>query len=132
MNAKETILAWVDAFNKRDAQMAARLYHEDAENLQVAIGVPLKGKMAIQEDLASFFQHIPDNFTNVEHIFVDGDWVILEWSGGGTFYKDKNSAGKTFVLQGCGFFLVKDGQIRRQRGYWDKATWFNQVGLPLD
>jgi limonene-1,2-epoxide hydrolase len=35
-------------------------------------------------------------------------------------------------LRGCGFFQIVDGKIRSQRGYWDRATWFNQLGLPVD
>jgi len=26
---------------------------------------------------------------------------------------------------------VVEGKIKFQRGYWDKATWFGQLGLPL-
>jgi pimeloyl-ACP methyl ester carboxylesterase len=40
--------------------------------------------------------------------------------------------GRTFTLRGCGFFQIVDGKIRSQRGYWDRATWFNQLGLPID
>jgi len=24
-----------------------------------------------------------------------------------------------------------EGKIKFQRGYWDKATWFGQLGLPI-
>ena len=37
---REVVLAWVEAFNNRDAVAAADLYHEDAINLQVAAGAP--------------------------------------------------------------------------------------------
>ena len=40
--------------------------------------------------------------------------------------------GRSFTLRGCGFFQIVDGKIRSQRGYWDRATWFNQLGLPVD
>jgi limonene-1,2-epoxide hydrolase len=35
-------------------------------------------------------------------------------------------------LRGCGFFQIENGKIIFQRGYWDKATWFGQVGLPIE
>jgi hypothetical protein len=54
----------------------------------------------------------------VENLFVDGDWVILEW---------KDPLG----LRGCGFFQVADDHIRFQRGYWDKLTFLRIQGLPL-
>jgi len=40
--------------------------------------------------------------------------------------------GRTFTLRGGGFFRVTEGKIVFQRGYWDKATWFGQLGIPLD
>ena len=39
--------------------------------------------------------------------------------------------GRSFTLRGCGFFHVTDGKILYQRGYFDKATWFGQLGIPL-
>ena len=54
-SAHEVILAWVDACNRRDAEAAAALYHDDATNLQIAIGQPLVGRPAILEDLRTWF-----------------------------------------------------------------------------
>jgi limonene-1,2-epoxide hydrolase len=39
--------------------------------------------------------------------------------------------GKAFTLRGCGFFHVVDGKIKYQRGYWDRATWFKQLDIPV-
>ena len=77
-SAREVILAWVDAFNRRDAE--------------------------------------------------------AEWSGGGTWrgvLGEQAANGRAFTLRGSGFFHVVQGKIKFQRGYWDKATWFGQLGLPI-
>ena len=37
--------------------------------------------------------------------------------------------GRSYELLGSGFFEVKDGRIVHQRGYWDKASWFAQLGI---
>lgn len=134
MTPREVVEAWVAAFNRRDAHAAAVLYHEDATNVQVAAGEPVVGRQAILEALLAFFRALPDNFTKVENLFQDGEWAILEWTGGGTWrgkFLGMTPNGKSFVLRGCGFFHVTDGKIRFQRGYWDKATWFGQLGIPL-
>jgi hypothetical protein len=81
----EVVQNWVAAYNRRDAEAAAELYHEDATNFQVALGDPTVGRKAILEDLLSFFHAFPDNFTHAENLFEDGEWAILEWSGGGTW-----------------------------------------------
>lgn len=49
---REVVLAWVDAFNRRDAAAAAALYHEDAVNIQVAAGEPTVGRQAIRDGFA--------------------------------------------------------------------------------
>lgn len=132
---KQVISKWVEAMNTHDVDAATALYHEDAVNIQVAIGTPLEGKSAIHADLINFFRSTPDTYTHIENLFEDGEWAILEWSGGGTFIGDGSelgTQGKKYTLRGCGFFHVIDGKIRFQRGYWDKLTWFKQVGLPID
>jgi predicted ester cyclase len=58
---------------------------------------------------------------------------MLEWFGGGTWrgeFAGMAPNGRTFTLRGCGFFYVT-GKIGFQRGYFDKATWFAQLGIPL-
>jgi steroid delta-isomerase-like uncharacterized protein len=124
---KAVIRKWVRAFNSGDAALAASCYHDKAVNLQVAIGKPLEGKQAIFEDMKSFFAAIPDNSTRIVNLFEDGDWVILEWIGGGTFHKTKRSKGRRFEVEGCGFFKFRAGKIIFQRGYWDMAKWDAQI-----
>jgi len=82
---REVVQEWVAAYNQRDARAAAELYHEDATNFQVALGTPSVDKQTILGDLISFFGAFPDNLTHVENLFEDGEWAILEWSGGGTW-----------------------------------------------
>lgn len=125
---KAILAEWARLMNTHEAEALAELYDETATNLQIAVGKPLVGREAILEDFRVFFSNIPDSFTTVENLFEDGEWAILEWSGGGTF----QPTAKSFALRGCGFFRVKDEKIVFQRGYWDKFTWYRQVGLPLE
>ena len=129
---RDVVEQWVAAFNARDAHAAAALYHEDATNWQVAAGDPAVGRQTILGDLVSFFRAFPDSFTQVENLFEDGEWAMLEWFGGGTWrgeFAGSSPNGKSFTLRGCGFFHVVDGKITFQRGYWDRATWFGQLGI---
>lgn len=131
---REVVLTWVDAFNRRDALDAAALYHEDAVNLQVASGAPTVGRQAMQNGFAYFFRSFPDSYTRPVNLFEDGEWAILEWEGGGTWlgeFAGQTPNGRSFQIQGCGFFHVVGGKIQFQRGYWDKASWFSQLGIPV-
>ena len=116
MNPKALIEKWVELFNAGSAKALAELYHVDAINHQVA-NEPVEGKQAIEEMFAAEFKNA--SMTCIpEHIFQDGDWVILEW---------KDPLG----LRGCGFFQVMDGKIKFQRGYWDKLSFLRKHKLPI-
>lgn len=134
LTPREVLTKWVAGFNARDAKAVTALYHEDAVNHQVSGGEPVKGRAAIEASHVDFFKAFPDSYTKIECLVVEGEWAALEWSGGGTFtggFPGVPPTGKAFTLRGCGFFRVVDGKIKFQRGYWDKQTWFSQIGLPV-
>ena len=117
MMPKELVKAWVEAFNRADADALAAFYAENAVNHQVAES-PVEGRAAIRAMFAREFANaemvcIPEN------IFEDGDWAILEW-------RDPKG------LRGCGFFQFAGGQIAFQRGYWDKLSFLKMHGLPIE
>lgn len=68
----------------RDTHAAAELYHEDATNLQVALGSPTIGRQAMLEDLLSFFHAYPDNFTRIQNLCEYRECAFLKSFGGGT------------------------------------------------
>ena len=116
MTPKQTLEAWLQAFNNADSEKIASLYHADAINHQVA-NQPVVGQAAIKKMFQEEFSQaemvcIPEN------IFCDGEWAILEW-------KDPQG------LRGCGFFQVQNGKIKFQRGYWDKLSFLRLHNLPL-
>ncbi len=117
MQPRRLVEAWVDAFNRRDVDALAEFYADDAINHQVA-EAPAQGKAAIRQMFVDAFA-AAEMVCEIDHIFEDGDWAILEW---------KDPIG----LRGCGFFQVRDGKIRFQRGYWDKLTFLRLHGLPLE
>lgn len=116
MTPRELVTAWVEAFNRADAQALASFYAESAVNHQVA-ETPVEGRAAIEEMFVAGFA-AAEMVCLVERIFEEGEWAILEW---------RDPLG----LRGCGFFHVVEGQILFQRGYWDKLTFLRQHGLPL-
>lgn len=130
---RDVVLAWVDAFNRRDAEAAARLYAPDAVNEQVAEGATV-GRHAIRDGLVYFFNAFPDNVTRPENLLEDGEWVALEWSRSGSWrgeFAGHAPNGRSFQIRRCGFFRIVDGQIQHQRGYWDRSSWFGRLGIPI-
>ncbi len=116
MRPRQLVQAWVEAFNRADADALASFYNADAVNHQVA-QAPVQGRENIRQMFASGFA-LARMHCVVENIFEDGQWAILEW---------RDPSG----LRGCGFFHVVGGQIKFQRGYWDKLSFLRLHGLPM-
>lgn len=134
-DSKQLLQNWIDAFQAFDVDAVVACYADDAVNFQIAAGEPAVGIEQIRKDTEEFFKGFPDAWSRVENLIGDGNWAAWEWVGGGTFtgefYGDQPT-GKSFEIRGCGFFNFRDGKIVTQRGYWDKLSWFKQVGLPIE
>jgi len=125
--------AWSIAFNRQDADALSALYAERAVNWQVN-DQPLEGRAAICESFRHLFRAFPDIGHAIVNLLEEGEWAALEWDGWGTHrgeFVGHPPSGRSFRLRGCGFFQVRDGLIVLQRGYWDRFTWFDQIGLSI-
>ncbi|MFC4270195.1 steroid delta-isomerase [Sneathiella chungangensis] len=114
---RDVVENWVDRFNAADADALAVLYAEEAVNHQVTQD-PVVGRAAIKAMFEREFA-AADMHCIPEIIHEAGDVAILEW---------RDPLG----LRGCGFFTVKDGLIRFQRGYWDKLSFLKLNNLPIE
>ena len=116
MEPRQLVENWVLAFNRADADAMTAFYAEKAVNHQI-VQDPVKGRDAIREMFAREFDRAT-MVCEIENIFQDGDWAILEW-------KDPKG------LRGCGFFYIVDDHIVFQRGYFNELSFLHQQGLPL-
>ena len=116
MKPVQLIENWVSAFNRGDADELATFYAEDAVNHQV-VTEPVYGRDAIRDMFAKEFGRA-NMVCQIENLFQDGDWAILEWSD-------------PLGLRGCGFFHIKNEEIVFQRGYFDQLTFLKIQGLPI-
>lgn len=126
---------WIEAFQACDTGRVAGCYADDAVNFQVATGTPAVGRDQIAADTAAFFGAFPDAWSRVENLLSEGDRAAWEWVGGGTFLGKLGNiepTGRPFEIRGCGFFTFRDELIVVQHGYWDKHSWFAQIGVPLE
>lgn len=135
MKSVELLQNWIDAFQACDVDRVAACYADDAVNFQVATDEPAIGRIQIREDTAAFFKAFPDAWSRVENLIGNGDRAAWEWIGGGTFLSEfagVEPTSRSFQIRGCGFFEFRDGLIVSQRGYWDRYSWFSQIGIPME
>ena len=133
LSPREVVEAWSIAFNRQDADALGALYAERAVNWQVN-DQPVEGRTAIRDSFSELFRAFPDIGHAIVNLVEEGEWAALEWDGWGTQrgeFAGQAPSDRSFRLRGCGFFQVREGLIVFQRGYWDRFTWFTQIGLPI-
>lgn len=84
MTPQQVVIEWVAAFNRHDAAAAVALYHDDATNIQVPFGEPVRGRQVMLDSFTAIFLAFPERDTQVEHMFEDGEWA--SWSGASTVH----------------------------------------------
>ena len=74
----------------------------------------------------------PDWHSTVEEILVDGDRVAERWTGRGTHrgaFQGIPPTGKRVAVPGVVFYRLVDGQIAEFRGWFDRMSLWQQLGV---
>ncbi len=103
---RQTVAAYVEAFNRGDAAGLAACWAEDAEFLTPG-GKALQGRAAIQEGFATFFKNNPGAKLDVEidSIRVEGDSAVEQGSAQVT-YADEAGDVSNYVAR----YVQQDGK----------------------
>jgi ketosteroid isomerase-like protein len=138
---RDVVEQWARAFNARDADAAAGLYDENASNWQLAIGGPVVGREDIRMGLRVFFQAFPDSAIRTEALIEAGNTAHGPGSravrgracspGWRRMARPTPFTAAPSSNHGCSLFEVVHERIMSQRAYWDRATWFRQLDIPL-
>lgn len=129
---KQVAMKWVTAYNNHHPDEAAALYDDNVTNVQMPYGKPVHGRAAMHATYVKIFQAFPDIHVQVENMVENDPWVAVEWQFSGTMkgeFAGHPPSNARFVMRGCEVFQVVGGKILTQRGYWDKATMFSQLGI---
>jgi len=128
-SAAEVIAAYVDAFNRADADALAAQFTPDAR----IHGILGWGDLAVARPIwqmlfASFGIQL-----HVEDLIVSGDTVAVRFTERGVFQAQFRGAEPThrrYELPAMEWFTLRDGLICRRWGVRDMNALFRQVGLP--
>ncbi len=127
---KQTVLAYVDAFNRGDMDKLRGLFTDDA----LVYGVLGWGGM---DQVVPIWREIKAAFDlqlTVEEIISEGDTVAVRYTERGTSrgsFRGGPVTGKSFEVVAMEWFIIKDGKIHRRWGARDNAAQMRQMGLPL-
>lgn len=127
---KQTVLAYVDAFNRGDIDELRTLFTDDA----LVYGVLGWGGM---DQVVPIWREIKAAFDlqlTVEEIISEGDTVAVRYAERGTSrgsFRGGPVTGKSFEVVAMEWFIMKDAKIHRRWGARDNAAQMRQMDLPM-
>lgn len=131
----KTALALIDSLNAHDMSgWAAKLAPGFSADYPGASGLNAAYARGFNE---AFLPAFPDLHFDIVRSLVSGDTAVVEWTAGGTHDGPlTNAAGQTIppthgkgMIHGILVSDVKDGQIVRERTYWDQMELLAQLGV---
>jgi steroid delta-isomerase-like uncharacterized protein len=137
MSATASYSKAVEAFNKKDARAFAALYAVDAVVHDPLYPQPLRGRDAIEQDVAEVRLAFPDARFTLGSVLEAGETAALEYNLRGTHLGplatpegEIPATGKSLSTDGAVFSRFNDrGEIVEERRYYDVAGMLAQLGL---
>lgn len=127
---RQTVLNYVEAFNRTDMAALRDLFTEDAQ----VHGVLGWGEI---EQVIPIWQQLHAAFAlrlEVQGIVAEGEVVAVRYTERGTSvgpFRGQEPTGKSYEIVAMEWFELKDGKIHRRWGARDMAAQFRQMGLAL-
>ena len=127
---KQTVTAYVDAFNRGDIDALQNLFTDDALVYGVLGWGTMDQVVPIWRELKAAF----DIQLQVEEMIAEGDTVGVRYAERGTSrgsFRGGPVTGKSYEIVAMEWFRMKDGKINRRWGARDNASQMRQMGLPI-
>jgi len=125
--------AYFAAWNRRDAAGIVSTFLPGGSYSDPSAGEQLTG-LSIAGYAAGLFTAFPDLQFDVGTILIDGGLVVAEWMMRGTNTGPLGGGpptGGTIALPGMDLITVQDGRIASVRGFFDRQTLLEQLGLQV-
>lgn len=125
--------AWDAAWNQGDSDALDEIVHPDYELENAELG-RTSGLVELKRQVRDMRASIPDLWTTVDTIVVDGDDFALFWTATGTFmhaFGDVPPTGRALLARGAVQGILRDGRIIRERVTWDPTVeMLSGLGAP--
>jgi len=133
-HATDVARQYIDAWNQRSPDAIAEMFSRKGTYTDPVTGGPLTGA-SIAQFAEGLFSAFPDLGFEITSIVETGTGVVLEWMMTGTNSGSLRGllppTGKTIALPGIDVIRVRDGRIDSLRGYFDRQTMMEQLGLQV-
>jgi steroid delta-isomerase-like uncharacterized protein len=125
-------------FVKHDPRAAAQVYAEDAVLTDPTTAGQIKGRKAIEGNLANILRGFPDMSCETRNVFASDGWFAAEFTVRGTHRGPLEVApgqvipptGKPAEMMVCWIGrLDAKGEVAQDTTYYDSASLLQQLGL---
>lgn len=127
---------YYDSFNNRTLDEGAKLFAENAEIINPAFNINLKGPEGYKQSSNIWLKAFPDGKIKISTIIPGEDFVTVEFTGNGnntgilnTPQGEIKATRKQAKLLFCEVLNIKDGKITRSAIYFDFASLLRQLGV---
>ncbi len=122
------------AYNSHDLELAASLYSQDYEGIDVARPEPQRGPAGIRVSLAGYFAAFPDLTVAEDEVIETADRIVQIWTARGTHrgtFMNIPPTGRSVTIHGISVLTIDRaaGQVRRGYFIWDVAGLLRAIGL---
>jgi steroid delta-isomerase-like uncharacterized protein len=130
--ADEALAAW----NRGDDEGVIAHFAEDVIWRDVALGMPLQGKPALQQAVQAYMAAFPDLRIELISCTIDGPRVAQEWMSTGTHQGEIMGMAPTGRwVETYGAMVTtcdENGLVIEGSVYWNPLTMLQQLGLASD
>ena len=123
---------WLAGWKDLDAERHAAAYTADGVLVAIPTRETLRGRAAIQANLAELFSAFSDAETAVSSVLVSGDRAVVEWTFQGRYTGQlvglPQGEGQAVALRGVSVLELTDTGIRRNTRYFDLFSLLMQAG----
>ncbi|PCC71135.1 Ketosteroid isomerase-related protein [Nannocystis exedens] len=130
---KERVIAVLDAFCRKDLDVAADYFAEDATLTNNTVTVVHRGRPAIRAHLERWHTMFSDAAAHSIELLEAGNTIVGIFYGEGTNtgpIGDKPATGKRYSIRYCEIYhFGPDGKIVANEAFFDQLTMLRQLGL---
>ncbi|TME84076.1 MAG: hypothetical protein E6I45_02245 [Chloroflexi bacterium] len=132
---RQAVLDEIADLSRGDLEAVLAYYTDDVYFEDVSVPQPCRGKAEMRDFMAVFYRGFPDLHIEVSHC-VAGDerTVVAEYDLIGTHegeFLGHAPTGRQFRIKACSVYQHNGELFTREIVYYDSASLFQQLGLPV-
>lgn len=127
------LVGWVEGWETLDIDKIVEAYAEDGVHEDMAQNELFSGRDEIRSHLEPLSTEFTDPSSQFTHIVLGDQGVSVEWTFQGTYTGQvpgfPPGTGEEILIRGVSVIELTDGQIQREREYYDVFGILQQLGL---